>query len=241
MEAGEAPPVNRLGVSQRARAEAPMALVAPSILSADFGRLGDEVRDVLAKGADWIHVDVMDGHFVPNITFGPPIVRAVRAAAGSAVVDVHLMIESPDRYLQDFRDAGADVITVHAEACTHLHRTLQAIRATGAKAGVSLNPHTPPAVLEYVLDLTDLVLLMTVNPGFGGQSLIESVIPKIRVVRGMLDAAGSSAHIEIDGGVKTHNAHRFTAAGADVLVSGSGVFKADDRAAAIAAIQAAQP
>lgn len=218
-----------------------MALVAPSILSADFGNLARDVRDVIDKGADWIHVDVMDGRFVPNITIGPPVVAAVKRAAGDdAPLDVHLMIEDPANYVQDFRDAGADWISVHAEACPHLHRAVQAIKATGAKAGVALNPHTPPEVLDYVLDELDLVLVMSVNPGFGGQSLIEAIFPKLEKIKNTLVARGGHALIEVDGGVKTHNAHRFVSAGADVLVSGSGVYKAEDRRAAIAAIKAAQ-
>lgn len=216
-----------------------MAIVAPSILSADFGNLAADVRDVLEKGAEWVHVDVMDGRFVPNITIGPPVVKAVRRAAGDAVVDCHLMIVEPERYIDDFRAAGADIITVHAEACVHLHRTLQQIRATGAKAGVSLNPHTPPSVLDYVLDELDLVLIMSVNPGFGGQSLIEAVFPKIAAVREAIERRGLSALVQVDGGVKPENAHRFTEAGAQVLVAGSGVYGAPDRAAAIAALRAA--
>lgn len=214
-----------------------MALVAPSILSADFGHLHRDVREVIDGGAHWIHVDVMDGAFVPNLTLGPPIVKAVKRAAGDdAPLDVHLMIEDPARYLQDYRDAGADWLTVHAEACPHLHRAVQAIKATGAKAGVALNPHTPPEVLDYLLEDIDLVLCMTVNPGFGGQSLIENVFPKIERIRKTIDARGLDTLIEVDGGVKVNNAHRFTAAGAHVLVSGSGVYKAEDRAAAIAAL-----
>jgi len=217
-----------------------MPLVAPSILSADFGHLHRDVRDVIDKGADWIHVDVMDGRFVPNITLGPPITAAVKEAAGQdAPVDVHLMIVEPTNYVQGFRDAGADIITVHAEACTHLHRAVQQIKATGAKAGVSLNPHTPPQILDYVLDELDVVLLMTVNPGFGGQSLIEAVLPKIEAVRQTIERRGLSTLVEVDGGVKVSNVGRFVGAGAQVLVSGSGVFGAADRAKAIAALKAA--
>lgn len=215
-----------------------MALVAPSILSADFGRLHDEVRDVIDLGADWIHVDVMDGRFVPNLTLGPPIVKAVKQAAGTdAPLDVHLMIVEPTQYVQAFRDAGADWITVHAEADPHLHRAIQHIKSTGAKAGVALNPHTPPDVLDYVLEDLDLVLAMTVNPGFGGQSLIDGVLRKVEVLAERIAALGTDTLIEVDGGVKPGNVHRFTSAGAQVLVSGSGVFKAEDRGAAIRALQ----
>ncbi len=211
------------------------AIVSPSILSADFSRLGEEIASV--SSADWLHVDVMDGRFVPNITIGPLIVQAARRCT-TMPLDVHLMIVEPEKYIQDFRDAGADMITVHAEACHHLDRQLQAIRATGAKAGVALNPHTPESVLDYVLEITDLVLVMSVNPGFGGQSLIERVFPKIERIRRRIDQLGLSTLIEVDGGVKTSNAWRFVEAGAHALVSGSGVFRSDDREAAISAIRA---
>lgn len=213
-----------------------MALVAPSILSADFGKLAEEIRSV--ESADMIHVDVMDGRFVPNITIGPLIVEAARRAT-RLPLDVHLMIVEPDRYLEDFRKAGSDWITVHAEACTHLDRSIQAIKQTGAKAGVALNPHTPESVLEYVLDECDLVLLMTVNPGFGGQSLIERVFPKIERLRKEVDRRGLKTLIEVDGGVKPANAKRFVDAGVHSMVAGSAVFGAADRAAAIAAIRGA--
>ncbi|MFN7144025.1 MAG: ribulose-phosphate 3-epimerase [Myxococcota bacterium] len=209
-------------------------LVAPSILSADFARLADELATVAT--ADWIHVDVMDGQFVPNITIGPLIVEAARRST-TLPLDVHLMIVDPDRYLEDFRKAGADVITVHAEATTHLDRTIQAIKQSGAKAGVSLNPHTTERELEYVLDELDVVLVMSVNPGFGGQSLIERVFPKIERVREMIQKRGLSTIVEVDGGVKPANARRFVDAGAQVLVAGSAVFGASDRAAAIRAIR----
>jgi ribulose-phosphate 3-epimerase len=211
-------------------------LVAPSILSADFARLGADLETV--RTADWIHVDVMDGRFVPNLTIGPLVVEAVRRST-PLPLDVHLMIVEPDRYLQDFRSAGADLISVHAEACTHLDRSVQAIKATGAKAGVALNPHTHESVLDYVLDELDLVLLMTVNPGFGGQGLIERVFPKIERVRENIVRRGLATRVEVDGGVKPANARRFIDAGADVLVAGSAVFGAPDRAAAIAAIRGA--
>ncbi len=211
-------------------------LVAPSILSADFARLGADLETV--RTADWIHVDVMDGRFVPNLTIGPLVVEAVKRST-PLPLDVHLMIVEPDRYLQDFRSAGADLISVHAEACTHLDRSVQAIKATGAKAGVALNPHTHESVLDYVLDELDLVLLMTVNPGFGGQGLIERVFPKIERVRESIVRRGLTTRVEVDGGVKPANARRFIDAGADVLVAGSAVFGAPDRAAAIAAIRGA--
>ena len=209
-----------------------MKKIAPSILSADFSRLGDEVRAVAAAGADYIHVDVMDGHFVPNITIGPLVVEAVRKVT-DLPLDVHLMINDPDRYVADFAAAGADIIVVHAEASTHLHRTVQLIKSLGKRAGVSLNPATSLHCLDYVLDDLDLVLLMTVNPGFGGQSFIEACLPKIHALRAMLDKRGLETELEVDGGVKPANIAAISHAGADVFVAGSAVFGSADYAATI--------
>lgn len=211
--------------------------LAPSILSADFARLGDEVRTVLEAGADWVHVDVMDGAFVPNITIGQPVVRALRAIT-DAPLDVHLMVDAPERYVESFVGAGADIVTVHVEASTHLHRTLQQIRAAGARAGVTLNPHTSPTAIDYVLEDCDMVLVMSVNPGFGGQSFIESSLRKIEWIRERATSRGLALDIEVDGGVKPNNIRRIADAGANVFVAGSAIFSHDDYAAAVAALRA---
>lgn len=215
-----------------------MVKIAPSILSADFSWLGEEIKDVEMGGADMIHVDVMDGHFVPNITIGPLIVDAIRPIT-KLPLDVHLMIENPDQYIEAFAKAGADYITVHVEACPHLHRTIQLIRFHGVKAGVVLNPATPAQMIEHILEDIDMVLLMTVNPGFGGQSFIHSVVPKIRQVKQMIDEKGLDVEIEIDGGVNIETAKLCTEAGASILVAGSAVYNKEDRKQAIEEIRAA--
>jgi ribulose-phosphate 3-epimerase len=202
-------------------------LIAPSILSADFGRLAEEVRSITDAGADLVHVDVMDGHFVPNLTIGPPVVRAIRKAT-TLPLDVHLMIEHPERWVGEYAAAGADIICVHAEAAVHLHRTIQAIRAAGKKAAVALNPATPLDHLRYVLDLVDMVLVMSVNPGFGGQSFIPQVIDKIAALRAEADERGLTLDIEVDGGIKVDNVDVVARAGANVIVSGSGIFGEGD-------------
>jgi ribulose-phosphate 3-epimerase len=209
-----------------------MGKIAPSILSADFTRLGDEIRAVEKAGADYIHIDVMDGHFVPNITIGPMIVEAVRQVT-KLPLDVHLMISNPDQYVEEFRKAGADIITVHAEAVNHLHRSIQLIRSSGVRTGVSLNPATPLDALEYVLDDLDMVLLMTVNPGFGGQGFIKEVLPKIKRLKEMIKTRGLATEIEVDGGINSDTIGLVSSAGADIFVAGSAVFKSRDYAETI--------
>ena len=212
-------------------------LIAPSMLAADFSNLVRDIAVVNQSDADWFHLDVMDGVFVPNISFGMPVIKSM-AKHTTKPLDVHLMIVEPDRYIQTFADLGADVLTVHAEACTHLHRSLQSIKAAGMKAGVALNPHTPVASLSHIIADIDLVCLMSVNPGFGGQSFIEATYEKVRELRTLIDENKSDTLIEIDGGVTDQNASQLVAAGADVLVAGSYVFSASDLTATIANLSA---
>ncbi|NYE05241.1 ribulose-phosphate 3-epimerase [Bacillus niacini] len=213
-----------------------MLKIAPSILSADFAKLGEEITAVEKAGADYIHVDVMDGHFVPNITIGPLIVEAIRPVT-KLPLDVHLMIDNPDQYIEAFAKAGADYITVHVEACRHLHRTIHHIKSFGIKAGVVLNPATPVNTIEHILKDIDMVLLMSVNPGFGGQKFIPEVLPKIRKVKEMADSIGKEIEIEIDGGVNSETAKLCIEAGANVLVAGSAIYDQEDYAAAISLIR----
>jgi ribulose-phosphate 3-epimerase len=204
-----------------------MKKIAPSILSADFSRIGEEILAVEDAGADLIHVDVMDGHFVPNITIGPPVVASIKKTA-HVPLDVHLMIEAPDRYIQSFADAGSDIITVHAEATVHLHRAIHLIRETGVKAGVALNPATPLAGIEHVISDINLLLIMTVNPGFGGQEFIKSMLPKIRAARDMIDRVSPDVLLEVDGGITLQNIEAVKEAGVDIFVAGSSIFLSED-------------
>jgi ribulose-phosphate 3-epimerase len=205
-----------------------MKKIAPSILSADLARLADEVGEVIAAGADWIHVDVMDGHFVPNITIGPVVIKALKKVV-SIPLDVHLMIENADFYLDAFIEAGADILTVQAEACTHLHRTVHAIREKGVRPGVALNPATPLESLAYILPDVDLVMIMTVNPGFGGQEFIPTMLPKIKRLKGIIAKQKLNCEIEVDGGIKVENIGEVARSGADIFVAGSGIFGSRDR------------
>jgi len=205
-----------------------MKKIAPSILSADLARLGDDVEEVIAAGADWIHVDVMDGHFVPNITIGPVVIKALKKVV-SIPLDVHLMIENADQYLDAFIEAGADILTVQAEACTHLHRTVHAIKERGIRPGVALNPATPLESLAYILPDIDLVMIMTVNPGFGGQEFIPTMLPKIERLKGIITKQKLNCEIEVDGGIKVENIGEVARRGVDIFVAGSGIFGARDR------------
>ena len=212
--------------------------IAPSILSADFSKLGEEVAAIEAAGADWVHIDVMDGHFVPNLTFGAPVVSCLRKVT-KMPFDVHLMVEAPQNYIADFAKAGADILTVHLETAPHLHRVIQAIKEAGLKAAVSLNPSTPLCLLEEILPELDMVLLMSVNPGFGGQAFIPSSLEKVRKLRQMLNERGLQTDIQVDGGVTPDNAAQLIAAGATILVAGSAVYKAPDMANAIHSLRGA--
>jgi ribulose-phosphate 3-epimerase len=214
----------------------PRHLIAPSILSADFGRLAEEIRAVEEAGADWIHVDVMDGHFVPNLTIGPVVIQAVRAAT-SLPLDVHLMIESPDTFIDSYAEAGADRIAVHVEACPHLHRTVAHVREAGARAGVALNPATPVAAIEPILGDVDQVVVMTVNPGFGAQKFIESILPKISQIRRWIDERELAVELEVDGGVGPGTIGRVARAGGNAFVAGSAIFHKPDYAATIAELR----
>jgi len=213
-------------------------IIAPSILSADFARLGEEVDNVVAAGADWVHFDVMDNHYVPNLTIGPMVCQALRRHGVTAPIDVHLMVEPVDRIVPDFAEAGASLISFHPEASKHVHRTIQLIKSHGCKAGLVLNPGTPVEVLDWVLEDLDLVMLMSVNPGFGGQSFIPSSLDKLRAVRAMIDKLGKPVILEVDGGVKADNIGQIAAAGADAFVAGSAIFNAPDYAQVIAQMRA---
>ena len=216
-----------------------MVKIAASILSADFSKLADEIRKV-ENYVDMLHIDVMDGHFVPNITFGPPVVRSIRVVT-KLPFDVHLMVENPDNYVDAFIDAGANILTVHAETAVHLHRTISNIKKKGAKAGVVLNPATPLSALDYILEDVDMVLIMTVNPGFGGQHFIKSMLPKIKALKQMIDKAKLDVEIEVDGGINADTARQAVAAGADIVVAGSYIYESTDLAAAVNSLRGAKP